>query len=137
MDWRGSIPITVMGILDININYIYRYAYAPLLSDIAPLIATPPILTEYPYKEDAIPFNPMHQLLAVLPPKSRKLLPPAIAFLADLNSPIADMFPSTFILERDGQDKDWHGVVILPPVEAIRIINAVKPIEASLESRSS
>ena len=43
------------------------------------------------------------------------------------------MFPSTFILERDGQDKDWHGVVILPPVEANRIINAVKPIEGSLD----
>ena len=121
------------GILDININYIYRYAHAPLLGDVAPLIATPPVLTEYPYSEESPPFNPMHQLLAVLPPKSRKLLPPEIAFLSDINSPIADMFPSTFILERDGQDKDWHGVVILPPVEANRIINAVKPIEGSLD----
>lgn len=116
----------VNGISDINISYIYRYSHAPLLNDIASSVAMPPVLTDYQYNEASIPFGPLQQLLAVIPPKSKNILPPELLPLTTIDSPISDMFPLHFILERDGTDQDWAGVVILPPVEADRIIDASK-----------
>lgn len=116
----------VNGVGQVNINYIYQYAYAPLLTDIADVIATPPVLNDYQYNEDSVAFNAIHQLLAVIPPKSKNLLPPQLLPLLTVDSPIADMYPASFVIERDGQKADWGGVVILPPVEADRIIAAAK-----------
>ena len=116
------------GVENVNINYLYLYSHAPLISDIGAVAMTLPELNDYQFKENALPFNPVHQLLAVIPPRSKSLLPPEVESLTKMSSPIYDMFPADFIIERDGKNEDWQGITILAPVEAERILEAVQPI---------
>jgi hypothetical protein len=123
------------GMNTINVNYNYRYQHAPLFRDIASvleqLVTSGQIdatVAEYAASPDQVAFNPVHQLLSVLPPRSKRLLPKEVQSLIDLDSPILDMFPITFTIERDGTNYDWQGITLLPPVEASRIINAVSTI---------
>jgi 5'-3' exonuclease len=64
-------------------------------------------------------------MLAVLPPLSINLIPREVRHLMSANSPIIDLFPTNFIIERDGKNNDWQGTVILPPVDPVRLVSAV------------
>jgi hypothetical protein len=123
------------GLASVNVNYNYRYQHSPLFRDMASvleqLLATGSMeitTAEYLATPEQVAFNPVHQLLAVLPPKSRHLLPKEVRFLMDPDSPILDLFPLTFTIDREGTNYDWQGITILPPVEASRIIEAVAPV---------
>src|SRR3990170_3605268 len=41
------------------------------------------------------------------------------------DSPISDMYPESAIIERDGKNTDWQGIVLISFVEPRRIIEAV------------
>jgi len=115
-----------LGMEFVNNDYVYRYHYAPLLSDIAAVSSqfSPP-LNSYDYNSEALEINPVHQLLAVLPLKSKNLLPQEVLHLTNSDSIIADYFPQSQIIERDGMNTDWQGVVLINFVDMNRIINAV------------
>ena len=63
--------------------------------------------------------------MAVLPLKSKELLPYEVKHLMTKDSPIADMYPESAIIERDGKNADWQGTVLIPFVNTKRIIRAV------------
>lgn len=116
------------------LDYFYPYHYAPLFYDlcnILPTLDTTPL--EKVFREDENPeirsFGPLEQLLAVLPFESEGLLPPEIKSLMEFNSPIYDMFPHTFLLDRMMTNQSWEGVALLPFAEGTRIINAVNSLE--------
>ena len=112
------------GIIRINASYIYRYHHTPLLSDLAAVLSQTEEVTGYMAATEQIVLNPIHQLLAVLPLKSKALLPIEVQHLMESNSPISDMYPETAIIERDGKNREWQGTVIIPFVNAQRIIDA-------------
>ena len=128
----------VNGAAQINLNYIYIYSHAPMIIDIAEIAKYIPAPGQAPIEGNLVLdqfeplqivdrtfLNPLHQLLAVIPPKSAKVLPTKLLSLYEMESPIFDMFPHSFIIERDGVNEDWQGTVIIPPVEAERIKEAV------------
>jgi len=123
------------GMKTINLNYNYKYHHTPLIEDLTTILGAlveqnliNDVIAEYPAVEGEFSFNPVHQLLAVLPPRSKNLIPIEVRFLLNPDSPIADMFPEDFIIERDGTNHDWQGISILPPVEPARIIAAVAEV---------
>lgn len=73
------------------------------------------------------PFEPMIQLLAVLPPKSSNLLPKSLAqLMVDPDSPIFDFYPENFKIDMNGKKNIWEGVVLLPFIDQIKLLEAVK-----------
>ena len=116
-----------LGNKAINDEYVFRYLYAPLISDIA-MVAKQFIVNkeDYEFNENALDINPVHQLLAVLPLKSRDILPIEVKHLMDKESPIADLYPESAILDRSGYNTDWQGTLLINFADMKRIINAVE-----------
>ncbi len=119
------------GMRSVNISWYFNQYYAPLFTDLAPSLDSfikGTGITGWQFDPEKLPLNPVHQLLAVLPPASRDLLPQEVQFLSTKDSPIADYYPIDFIVERDGIMAEWQGIVILPFVEPRRIIDAVNQL---------
>lgn len=118
------------GTMAVNASYLYRYYHAPLFLDLAALVQQYPgqYLSPHEAQEDQPMFGMAEQLLAVLPPRSMKLLPPELQPLMASNSLIADMFPQKFLIEVYGRNDDRHGLVLLPPVESERLVAAARSI---------
>ena len=110
----------------VNNDYVYRDNHSPLLSDIA-LVSKQfvPKKEDYEFNQHALEINPVHQLLSVLPPQSKDLLPVEVRHLSNPNSLIADYFPIDEILERDGFNTDWQGILLINFVNMNRIMDAV------------
>ncbi|KAJ2882968.1 exonuclease II Exo2, partial [Coemansia asiatica] len=99
-------------------SWFYPYHYAPCISDICANLAA--------YKVEKFnndpPYTPYEQLMCVLPPYSRKLLPaPLRALMVDVNSPIRDLFPTSFEVDMNGKKMPWEAVVLINFVDVDRI----------------
>ncbi len=125
----------VNGLAYANINYHYHYSHGLLIEDIVGVLASGPILDRYQLRPEEIPFGPLDQLVAVIPPPVKKLLPKEARHLMEWGSPIYDMFPASFIIELDGKNHDYEGVVILPAVEGERIRTAVESLRIPIARR--
>ncbi len=129
-----------LGMEFVNNDYVYRYHYAPLISDIAFMAKNIgekfKIDTEkYYYNKNAVEVNPVHQLLAVLPIQSKDLLPEEVRHLAKMDSMIADYFPTSAVIERDGLNTEWQGTVLINFVDMARIVDAVNQTTIFTQSR--
>jgi 5'-3' exonuclease len=113
------------GTAAINSDYVYRYHHTPLMSDLASVLTQVKTVKGYMAHAGQVVLNPIHQLLSVLPLKSKNLLPREVTHLMTKDSPIADMYPETAVIERDGKNADWQGIVLIPFVEPVRVIEAV------------
>jgi len=109
----------------INTDFVYRYHHTPLLTDLVLVLSQQVNVEGYLAHPDQIILNPIHQLLSVLPLKSKNLLPREVMHLMSKDSPIADMYPETAVIERDGKNTEWQGIVLIPFVEPYRVIEAV------------
>mmetsp|Transcript_29497 Transcript_29497/g.57741 ORF Transcript_29497/g.57741 Transcript_29497/m.57741 type:complete len:554 (-) Transcript_29497:445-2106(-) len=101
-------------------NWFYPEYYAPLTSDLKELKS---ILIKF---TKGRPFEPLIQLLSVLPPKSSIFLPISFAnLMTDEKSPILDFYPNNFKMDLNGKKNLWEGVVLLPFIDQQILINAV------------
>jgi len=76
-------------------------------------------------------FQPVQQLMAVLPPVSAEVagIPKSMMPLMELyDSPIADFFPSDFGLDLNGKRFAWQGVVLLPFIDEPRLLRILAPL---------
>lgn len=115
-------------------NWFYRYHYSPRISDIS--VGIQDMLakqeTEVPF-DLAKPFRPFEQLMAVLPARSRKLMPDVYRpLMTDENSPISDFYPHEVDVDLNGKTASWEAVVLLSFVDEKRLLDTLKPIEAKL-----
>jgi 5'-3' exonuclease len=102
-------------------RWLYPYDNAPFLSDVAKSIDA-----YYSYHssrnvsdkngKNGKPYPPFLQLLSVLPPKSRNLLPSPLSDLM-MSEMLTDSYPTEFTVDMDGKMNDWEGVVQLPPLD--------------------
>ncbi|KAJ2794509.1 exonuclease II Exo2, partial [Coemansia helicoidea] len=105
-------------------SWFYPHHYAPCISDLCAG------LTAYARDgfENDEPYTPYEQLMCVLPPYSRKLLPaPLRALMVDIHSPIRDMFPTSFSVDMNGKKMPWEAVVQINFVDIKRIRGAMGP----------
>lgn len=79
------------------------------------------------------PFLPFEQLLSVLPPYSKNLLPPAFqSLLTDEQSPIIDYYPMDFETDLNGKSQEWEALVLIPFIDATRLKDAMAPYYVKL-----
>lgn len=93
-------------------SWYYPHHYAPYISDIK---GFKDLKLDFELGE---PFQPFQQLLAVLPPYSKKLLPEALqSLLTEEQSPIIDYYPSEFKTDLNGKKQDWEAIVLIPFID--------------------
>ncbi len=119
------------GWYGISLEYVYPYHHTPLFVDLAEIAASKKDeLNEGLFEsQEDYDFNPIHQLLAVLPFESQNLLPPEVKFMMDIDSPIYDMYPNQFVIDREGTNYKWEGIAIISFSESDRIVNAVATVD--------
>ncbi|GAV54367.1 hypothetical protein ZYGR_0AL00990 [Zygosaccharomyces rouxii] len=108
-------------------GWYYHYHYAPRISDLQ--LGLDQVL-EF---EKGIPFTPFQQLMAVLPERSKGLIPPPFRpLMFDEKSPIIDFYPSEVDTDKNGKTADWEAVVLISFVDEKRLKDAMAPLMSKL-----
>lgn len=108
-------------------SWYYRYHYAPRISDVIKGIDQN---IEF---HKGQPFKPFQQLMAVLPERSKNLIPVVYRpLMYDEHSPILDFYPNEVELDLNGKTADWEAVVKISFVDQKRLVEAMAPYDAKL-----
>lgn len=103
-------------------GWYFKYHYAPRISDLVKGIDQ---IIEF---EQGTAFTPFQQLMAVLPERSKNLIPVALRpLMYDPKSPILDFYPSEVELDKNGKTADWEAVVKISFVDQQRLVEAMEP----------
>jgi len=129
------------GTSEINMDLSYLYHHSPMLRDISAFLDDSLEnnnlkISGYKAKDGIIQFTALHQLVAVMPLKSKDLLPVELKPLFSFDSIIRDIFPHQFVIELDGIEKEEQthlGLSIIPFVDRKRIYDAVFQIQFTVE----
>jgi hypothetical protein len=128
------------GTSAVNHDWAYPYHHTPMLTDLAAtaqLVDVQFSIIGYESYVGMTPFTALHQLVAVLPLKSKDLLPLELQPLFGYNSVLRDLLPDNFIVELDAKNRyvtkhgkivEPQGVPIVPFIDRNRIIDAVAQI---------
>ncbi|GBG32149.1 5'-3' exoribonuclease 2 [Hondaea fermentalgiana] len=105
-------------------TWFYEYHYAPFASD---LVNIDDINIEFP---PSMPFKPFEQLMGVFPPASAHALPePCRWYMTDIDSPIADFYPTQFEYDANGKAVRWLWVALLPFIDESRLLAVTADLE--------
>jgi len=97
-----------------NWKWRFEYHYAPFCSTLAKTVKS----FKWPIYSPTKPTLPFIQLLSILPPKSRNLLPePLNNLLIDSKSPLKEYCPDVFDIDLSGKKQEWEGTVLLPMID--------------------
>ena len=91
----------------------YQHSYGPFIQDLCDSLNTFKS-TDFDLHE---PVSPFEQLLSVLPPSSKKLIPSPLSNLLEDTSPIKKFYPDEFEIDISGKRREWEGIVLLPMVD--------------------
>ena len=109
-------------------EWYYPYHYGPMLSD---LVNIEGMLKEIDF-ELGKPLKPFEQLLACMPPSHAAVLPePYRPLMTSEDSPIADFYPESFIIDMNGKRWPWEAVVLLPFIDSERLLQAAATVDES------
>ena len=104
-------------------KWYYPFHYAPFASDLRNIERFEKDVRSF---EDSAPFNPVEQLMAVLPSDSKKAIPKEARWLmTDPESPILDFYPTDVPVDPNGKAMPWLWVVLLPFIEEDRLLSAL------------
>lgn len=91
-------------------NWFFPFHYGPYVSDLAKIDTS----EEFPF-EMGTPFQPLVQLLAVLPQASKDILPKAFQKLTYIpDSPLIDYFPNEFKTDLNEKIHDYEAIILIP-----------------------
>ena len=108
-------------------GWFYRYHYAPQVSDLKNI-------SDFTFQfNKGRPFLPFEQLMGVLPPLSKDLIPPAFQpLMTDPSSPILDFYPTKYESDMNGKKNSWEAVVKIPFIDEERLLHALQLREGGL-----
>lgn len=95
-----------------NYSFCYQHHYAPLMIDIVQHFSKP-----LPLKKDK-PHSPIEQLLAILPEKSKSLVP---SQFHSIYKDLPEFYPTYFEIDYEGKYKDYQGIALLSFVDFDKI----------------
>ncbi|KAI3406046.2 exo2 [Candida oxycetoniae] len=114
-------------------SFYYRYHYSPRISDISIGLEALIEKGEDIKFEQSQPFKPFEQLMAVLPARSKKLMPPIYRpLMTDEKSPIIQFYPHEVDVDMNGKTATWEAVVLLDFVDEKKLVETLKPLEDKL-----
>jgi len=106
-------------------KWYYPFHYGPFASDLKNIERFEKDCKAF---ELSTPFNPVEQLMAVLPSDSAHAIPKASRWLMkDPESPIIDFYPKEVPVDPNGKAMPWLWVVLLPFIEEDRLLAALSP----------
>lgn len=108
-------------------GWYYHYHYAPHISDLTDI-------RDFKFSFDkGRPFLPFEQLMGVLPPLSKQLIPAAFQpLMTDPTSPILDFYPATYESDLNGKKNSWEAVVKIPFIDQDRLTQALQRRQGGL-----
>jgi 5'-3' exoribonuclease 1 len=111
--------------------YSFKYHYSPFFTDLYDYIKTvvDPII-DYKFLKNK-PLSLFEQLVSILPPESKNLIPKQLHSLYHSNSEIIDFFPVNFNVDLEGKKEEYLGTVCLPFVDSKRLKDAYNKIDLS------
>jgi 5'-3' exoribonuclease 2 len=108
-------------------KWYFPFHYAPFASDLKNIERFENDCKSF---QLAKPFNPVEQLLAVLPPDSVHAVPKESQWLmTDPESPIIDFYPNDVPVDPNGKAMPWLWVVLLPFIDEDRLLDALLPTQ--------
>lgn len=122
-------------------NWCYPYNYAPFATELAENISK---FTTVNFNLGT-PMRPFQQLLAVLPPRSKYLLPPPLSeCLIDPKSKIYEYTIQNLdylTIDLAGKNAEWEGIVILPQMPRDKVVldyeNNINLVDIKCKGRNS
>lgn len=111
-------------------DYYYPYDQAPFLKDLSKVISLMD-MSHFKFKTGK-PLKPLEQLLAVMPPQSKYLLPKKVQSLFAEGSPLGHLYPEDFKQDFLHKRKYWQGIPLLPFLEIDSIKKEFSKLEKSL-----
>lgn len=109
-------------------KWFYPFHYAPFASDLRNIERFQNDVKSF---ELSKPFNPVEQLMAVLPSDSVHAIPKEARWLmTDPESPIIDFYPKDVPVDPNGKAMPWLWVVLLPFIDEDRLLAALTPTMA-------
>ena len=99
-----------------NWQWYYPHHYTPLLDDLVRFLDSGEKLSQVSVVKSA-PVIPFFQLLCVVPPISKGLLP---QFLQELYEKLP-YFPKEFKIDYDGKQQEWEGIAQLPFIDVTHL----------------
>lgn len=121
------------GTREVSTAFIYKYRHAPLLVDLAAgMKAGGPTSQSVAFNPEDPQFTAAHQLVSVMPPSSIEFIPNMFRRLLLRNGLLADLSPAKFIVELEGKDQDYQGIVVLPPLDPVRVIQAMSTVNRGI-----
>ena len=106
-------------------KWFFPFNYAPFASDLRNIERFEKDCRSF---ELSTPFNPVEQLMAVLPSDSSHAIPKASRWLMeDEESPIIDFYPKEVPVDPNGKAMPWLWVVLLPFIDEDRLLAAMTP----------
>jgi 5'-3' exonuclease len=101
-----------------NWTWIYPYHFSPLICDLVTFLKSEvPIKPMHSIVKN--PLLPFQQLLCVLPPKSKELVPYRYRHIY---TELPEYYPTIFELDLEGKTQDWQSVAILPFINLEKIL---------------
>ena len=112
-------------------KWYFPFHYAPFASDLKKIERFDLDCKSF---ELNTPFNPVEQLMAVLPSDSSHAIPKESRWLMeDPESPIIDFYPMEVPVDPNGKAMPWLWVVLLPFIDEERLLAAMSPTMAKWE----
>ena len=109
-------------------KWYYPFHYGPFASDLKNIERFQKDCNSF---ELATPFNPVEQLMAVLPLDSAHAIPKESRWLmTDPESPMLDFYPKEVPVDPNGKAMPWLWVVLLPFIEEDRLLAGMSPTMA-------
>lgn len=127
------------GFTKVSNTHFYPYFYTPLANTIHNILSTiySPDQKQHRKRRIAklrdvgsdknVVLTAVHQLLAVIPPVSRSIIPSGFDTAYDFMSPIN---PLRFNVKREGTSAEWHKVPLIPPVNIRMTMLALEQVDA-------
>lgn len=113
--------------------WFFKHLYAPFLSDMVQHMDDYQEV-EFPRSQ---PVDPFLQLLVVMPPACKNLLPCTFHHLFAENSELAEYYPNDFEIDVSGKRKDWEGIVVLPPISLDAFQKAYQNLKPKIGERDA
>eukprot|EP01054_Gregarina_sp_Poly1_P000362 Gregarina_sp_Poly_1__361@NODE_1088_length_5132_cov_211_245410_g754_i0_p1_GENE_NODE_1088_length_5132_cov_211_245410_g754_i0NODE_1088_length_5132_cov_211_245410_g754_i0_p1_ORF_typecomplete_len521_score62_17XRN_M/PF17846_1/4_3e66HalX/PF08663_10/3e02HalX/PF08663_10/2_4_NODE_1088_length_5132_cov_211_245410_g754_i013742936 len=102
-------------------DWFFPFHYAPLAVDIH-RYGLKTKGASFDKIDPGVPFSPLEQLMANLPPRSACFLPPCLAkLMTDPASPLRDFYPKKFHEDPDGKRFRWQWVALVPFIDPVRL----------------
>jgi 5'-3' exonuclease len=114
---------------NISWDWYYPNHFAPFFADLARVNMNKKSSDEVSHFSKGKPLRPMEQLLAVLPPKSKHLLPKC---LQGTFEKFKEMYPMDFKIDMFQKCMDWQALSILPFIKIENIRLSYEEVQSSL-----